>query len=383
MARPADRSFLLGLPTPVRVVLVFAALYFFLVGIGSMSTAFKAMGGDYTETLLGTQANPLVSLFIGILATTLVQSSSTTTSIVVGLVAAGAIPLQSAIYMVMGANVGTTVTNTIVSLGHISHTVEYRRAFAAATVHDFFNLIVLLVLFPIEVFTGVLDQMSVFATDAFEGVGGTKLANPIKAATKPLITWIKDACLAISDEWGAMLLVVLGIVLTFVMLFSMVKLLKSIMVARLENLFDRVLFRSPLLSLCFGFLLTVLVQSSSITTSVAIPLVGAGIITIRQVLPYTMGANIGTTMTALLASLAALAAVDDGDTTKAMLGLQLAFHHVLFNVVGVALLWNFRKLPIAMASGFAELAMRNRVFPIVYIILTFYVGPLIVVFLGR
>lgn len=382
MSRPSllDRT-----PAFVKVLLVAATLYFFLVGIGSMSTAFKAMGkGFVQDTLLsmGT-AGPLVSLFIGILATTLVQSSSTTTSLVVGLVAAGALDFHSAIYMVMGANVGTTVTNTVVSLGHITQSSEYRRAFAAATVHDFFNLLVLAVLFPIEVYTGVLDDMSLWCSHAFEGVGGTKLANPIKAATKPMISALHDASEAITPDHVGVLLLTIAVLLTFGALVCLVKLLKSIMVSKLENLFDRVIFRSPYRGLVFGILLTILVQSSSITTSVAIPLVGAGVLSIHQVFPYTMGANIGTTVTALLASLAAMAAATPELREEAELGLQLAFHHVLFNVLGVAMLWRFRAAPIWIAEQFARLAQWNRLVPLVYILFTFYLLPALIVWLGR
>ena len=369
------------LPTPVRVLLVFAALYFFLVGIGSMSTAFKMMGKNYVEQILGTTTNPLVSLFIGILATTLLQSSSTTTSLVVGLVAAGALPFHSAAFMVMGANVGTTVTNTIVSLGHITRSGEYRRAFAAATVHDFFNLIVLFVLFPLEWATGVLTRISIVATDVFDGVGGTKLANPIKAATKPTINQLKEWATGMGGGGG--LLLFLAILITFTMLILLVKSMRSLMAKKLEKFFDRILFRSPFRSLLFGLFLTVLVQSSSITTSVAVPLVGAGILTIRQVFPYTMGANIGTTVTALLASLGALAAADVDGRATAMLGLQVAFHHVLFNIFGVALVYKFQRLPIAMAEAFARLAVWNRLVPLVYIVLVFYLVPFVIVWVSR
>lgn len=372
------------IPTPVRVLLVFAALYVFLLGIGGMSGAFKMMGKGYTQELLGTQSAPLVALFIGILATTLVQSSSTTTSMSVALVAAGQLPYESAIYIVMGANVGTTVTNSLVSLGHMGHTAEYKRAFAAATVHDFFNLVVLFILFPLEYFTGVLDEMAHWSAGTFQDIGGVKLSSPIKAITKPAIKSVQEALADMGDGGGFML--ALAIVTTFVGLILMVKLLKSIMVSKLENLFDRVLFRSPVMSLVFGLGLTILVQSSSITTSVAVPLVGAGIITIAQVLPYTMGANIGTTMTALIASLAAIASVDSGDAEgmkTAALGLELAFHHVLFNVMGVAVLWWFRWLPIRIAEGFATIAMRNRLLPLAYILIAFYILPFLVVLLGR
>lgn len=378
-----SRPLLQRLPLGLRVLLVALVLYLFLVGIGSMSAAFKSMGKGYTEELLGSGAGPVVSLFIGILATTLVQSSSTTTSIVVGLVAAGAVPFHSAVYMVMGANVGTTVTNTIVSIGHITRSAEYKRAFAAATVHDFFNLLVLLILFPVEVFTGGLNQLALLATAGFEGVGGTKLADPIKAATKPLIKAFQHAAERLAGDSAGIALVVFSILLTFAAIALLVKLLKSVMVGRVENLFDRVLFRSAPSALVFGLVLTILVQSSSITTSVAVPLVGAGVLTIRQVMPYTMGANIGTTVTALLASLAALAAAGAGEQETAMLGLQLAFHHVLFNVVGVGILWWFRELPVRMAEGFARLTLWNRAVPLAYILLTFYVIPFLVILLGR
>jgi len=367
--------------TFVKAIFVFATLYLFLVGIGAMGAAFKMMGKAYTEQLLGAPGGPLVSLFIGILATTIVQSSSTTTSIVVGLVASRAIEYHSAIYMVMGANVGTTVTNTIVSLGHITRSNEYRRAFAAATVHDFFNLLVLLILFPLEVFTGALDWMARHATEMFHGVGGTKLASPIKVITKPALDMLKD--LADSIGGGGWFVLIVGVLLTFGMLLLLVKVLRSIMVTKLENLFDRLLFKNPYRSLIFGLGLTILVQSSSITTSVAIPLVGAGVLSIQQVLPYTMGANIGTTVTAVIASLAALAAVEGSDVGSAMLGVQLAFHHVLFNVLGVAILWWFRWLPIRIAEAFARVALWNRAVPIVYIVITFYLAPFLIIWLGR
>ena len=158
------------------------------------------------------------------------------------------------------------------------------------------------------------------------------------------------------------------------------------MIEKLENLFDRVIFKSAGRGLAFGFLLTVLVQSSSITTSIAVPLVGAGVLTIWQVMPYTMGANIGTTITALIASLAALAAADVADTaayTQAFLGLELAFHHVLFNVIGVAIVWWIRGIPIKMAQIFSVIAMRNKLIPLFYIIIVFYLIPFLVVLLGR
>lgn len=124
-----------------KLVGLFFFLYTFLVSIGLIGRAFKFFGKGVAETLLTTTADPLVGLFAGILATSIVQSSSTVTSVVVGLVGGGVLPIISAIPIVMGANIGTSVTSFIVSLGHLTRRAEFQRAFAAATVHDFFNII--------------------------------------------------------------------------------------------------------------------------------------------------------------------------------------------------------------------------------------------------
>ena len=91
----------------------------------------KLLGGDFANTVMATTSNPLTALFIGILATTLFQSSSTTTSLIVGMVSGGALTLSGAIPMIMGANIGTTVTNTIISIGYINRDKEFQRAFSA------------------------------------------------------------------------------------------------------------------------------------------------------------------------------------------------------------------------------------------------------------
>src|SRR5690606_38847137 len=136
------------------------------------------------------------------------------------------------------------------------------RAFAAASVHDFFNLIVLAILFPLEVATGFLTIISDGATELFQDVGGVKLANPIKFLTGPALD-----LLDVLTRGNAVALAIVGVLMTFAGLFLLVKILRSLMVARVENLFDRTVFRSPGVALLFGLVLTVVVQSSSITTS--------------------------------------------------------------------------------------------------------------------
>ena len=121
-----------------------------------IGSAFKGLGRGFAESLFQSQASPFIGLFIGILATGLIQSSSTTTSLVVGMVAAGTfgsdpkLAVAAAVPYIMGANIGTSITNTIVSLGHIVNKEEFKRAFSASVVHDFFNILAVIVIFPLE-----------------------------------------------------------------------------------------------------------------------------------------------------------------------------------------------------------------------------------------
>ncbi len=348
---------------------IVACLYLFIVGIGGMGQACKLFGKSFTEQLLKTTASPFVGLFIGILATSLVQSSSTTTSIIVGLVAGGAISIQGAIPMVMGANIGTTITNTLVSIAHVRRATELRRAFAAATIHDFFNVCTVLVLFPLEVFTGVLAKSAVVLAGLFQGVGGLKLANPLQAITKPAVELLS----ALFGRWPWLLLVV-SLLLTFGMLAALVGILRSLVLKKVESFFDEYLFKNAGRAMLFGLVLTATVQSSSITTSLVVPLAGAGILRLSHIFPYTMGANVGTTVTAMLAALA----------TGKPAAVTVSFAHLLFNVFGILLIWplpQVRRIPIRLAEWLAELAARNRFIPFVYIVLTFFGVPLLLIIL--
>jgi sodium-dependent phosphate cotransporter len=86
--------------------------------------------------------------------------------------------------MIMGANIGTTVTNTIVSLAHMGRPEEFRRAFAAATCHDFFNYISVVVLLPLELATGYLQRTAEWMSSVIGGIGGAQYDSPIKGAIK-------------------------------------------------------------------------------------------------------------------------------------------------------------------------------------------------------
>ncbi|MEZ5331190.1 MAG: Na/Pi symporter [Thermoanaerobaculia bacterium] len=346
-------------------------LYGFFVGLDLMGLSFKLFGKGLAEELIARTGNPFVGLFIGILATTLVQSSSTTTSMTVGLVAAGALTVEGAIPIIMGANIGTSVTNTLVALGHVTRPEEFRRAFAGATVHDFFNWLSVLILFPLELTTGYLSRTAMALEGVLEGAGGMKLANPLKEIVRPTAEWIAG----VLGESGWLTLIA-GLGLLFLALRFLVGVLRSVFTERAEQVLHRTLFRSSMAAVTAGILMTVMVQSSSITTSVMVPLVGAGMITLEQVFPFTIGANIGTTVTAMLAALA----------TADPSAVAVAFSHLLFNLSGAVMIYPVpavRRIPLGLARGLGNLAFRNRALAALYIVAAFYGLPILFLLLSR
>ncbi|MFL3052667.1 MAG: Na/Pi symporter [Candidatus Neomarinimicrobiota bacterium] len=366
----------------LRIIAVFAVLYLFLVSIGMIGSAFKGLGRGFAESLFQSQASPFIGLFIGILATGLIQSSSTTTSLVVGMVAAGTfgsdpkLAVAAAVPYIMGANIGTSITNTIVSLGHIVNKEEFKRAFSASVVHDFFNIFAVIVIFPIELAFGVISKFAMLLSTILLGSGGGTFTSPIKLITKPTVKWIENLFhqQSIIDSNVLLLLVALGFL--FFSLRNLTKLIKSLVIFRLQAFFDTHIFKTTLRAVFFGIIITILVQSSSITTSLVIPLAGAGVLTLRQIFPYTLGANIGTTVTSLLASM----------VSGTIAPLAVALSHLTFNLLGIALLYPFKKvreIPIYLAEWFSGLATQNKIYPLLYILIVFFLIPLMLITLVR
>jgi solute carrier family 34 (sodium-dependent phosphate cotransporter) len=357
--------------TFLKILGVIFALYMFLVGIKGLSTGIKHIGGDFANTVMSTTSNPFTALFIGILATTLFQSSSTTTSLIVGMVSGGAITLSGAIPMIMGANIGTTVTNTIVSIGHINRGNEFKRAFAASTVHDFFNIMSVLILFPIEMTFGILEKTSIgLGNFLFGKVSTTQVFNsPIKKVVK----WGSKQIEVISFDNNT-IYIIFSVAITFIMLYLIVKLLRSLVLKKVEVFFDQYIFKTAIRGLIFGMLLTISVQSSSITTSTIVPLAGAGVLTLVQIFPFTLGANIGTTVTALLASLSL-------DVTA----MVAAFSHLFFNLFAIGIIYPIpavRNIPIKLAEWISEVAVKNKFIPIIYLLVLFFIIPITIISLG-
>jgi sodium-dependent phosphate cotransporter len=401
-------------------------LYFFLFGLDLLGSGAKVLGGCTAGELFGDETNPIAGLMIGVLATVLLQSSSTTTSIIVSLVGAESVSVKQGIYMIMGANIGTSVTNTIVAMGHMGDGDQLERAFAGATVHDMFNFLSVAILLPLEAATGYLYHLTYACVKNFDTKEGEKWEGPVKKIVSPLgkkviianknvikavakggscasfypinctdpnnpsaktcavglIACNKDSdkCPAFfqsdadkhDDQTSGLVVFILGLAILFVCLFGLVTILQKMLLGTSTRVIYKATNINGYLGILLGAGITILVQSSSITTSALTPLVGMGVLRLEQMLPLTLGANIGTTITAILAALLS--------TTDAM---QVALAHLFFNVTGI-IIWYpipfMRQVPLHAARQLGRATRIWRGFPIVYIIVMFFLVPLL--FLG-
>jgi len=360
------------------VIALAILLYLFLASIGLFGAAFKLVGKEFSKHLIATTTNPVVGLMIGLLATSLIQSSSSTTSIVVGMVAGGALTVQGAIPIIMGANMGTTVTNTLVAMTSMNRRSEFQRAFAGATMHDFFNLMTIAMLFPLEQATHFLEKSATWLSTLLVGTAGQEFPNPVKTMVKPTVHGIQDLLtetIGLAHGLASAVMMVIALAGIFVALAFLTKLLKGVVLKRAESTFTANIQRSGLMAMLMGLIITVSVQSSSITTSLMVPLIGAGIVPLESAFAATLGANVGTTVTALLASL-----------TGTPQAVTVALVHLLFNLSGIAIIYPIRflrRIPLRLARLLALRTARNRWFALVYMVGLFFVMPLVFVFIDR
>lgn len=380
---------------------VFASLYAFLFGLGLMGDSFKVLGGKSAGDMFSSIDNPVSGLMVGLLATVLLQSSSTTTSIIVGMVGADILTVKTAIPVIMGANVGTTVTPIIVSLGQIGDVNEYRRAFGGAVCNNCYNIIAVSIMLPLEATTHFLFHFTEWISSGMRGAEGGTFKSPIKIIVSPLtkllISVDKKKVKAIAnneatvDSVGSLLKpcaldglddtvagaigLSIALIVLCVGLILIVKFLRSLVMGKargaiMSSLKFTKTWWGGYIAMLIGVGATIAVQSSSITTSTLTPLVGVGVITLEQMFPLTLGANLGTTCTGLLAAL----------VTGKVNGLQIAMCHVFFNVVGIAACYPIeylRNIPLSMARSLGVVAGLLKWFPPAYLLIVFVLIPLI------
>jgi len=356
------------LGTSVQFVI---AVFLFLLAIDLVGESFTMLGQEMARSILLATSNPFIGLFIGLLATALIQSSSTVTSMTVAVVASGYLTLENAIPVVMGANVGTTLTSTLVSLGFITKRNQFRKAISAGTIHDFFNIITVLIVFPLEYYYGTLSYLAQQLTGVVHDSGfGIDLFHSSYGIG---ISRISRALVAVLPQNF------ITLVLALVLLFVSIKLLSTIIYKRLigssRDRLKKFIFDNPYKSFGWGFLVTGGVQSSSVTTSLIVPLVASGKVLLSNAFPFIMGANIGTTITALIAAF-----------NKSDAAISLAFVHVLFNLIGVLVFLPFpalRKIPVILATKFGALTLDSRIIGFSYILFTFFLMPFALIYFNK
>jgi sodium-dependent phosphate cotransporter len=353
-------------------------IYLLICAVSIISRGFAGLSADAAESLFAFAENPWVGLCVGILGTVLIQSSTTTTAIAVTAVGAGALSIDGAIPIILGANVGTTVTTTLVALGYVGDRTEFRRALTASTIHDFYNWLALLIFFPIELIWHPLERISGNLTDALYDTGW--LPNPahfnvVRSATRPVVDAVIRATDHLNDTLGPLFTVVIGAVLILVAVKYLGKLLKLLMVGRARDILTAAVGRNPYLAMVSGMGVTVLTQSSTITTSVLVPFAGSGILTPAQIYPVTVGANLGTTFTVVFAAFAVVG-------QDAEIGLQAAFVHLLYNlfsIIAIYVIPILRPFPLHCAEALGRIAADRKWILAVYLIGVFIAVPALVI----
>lgn len=367
-----------------RLLLFVVLVYLFLVAVkmfGDAAKMYTDQYGDFWQTLVSRLNNPFVGLCLGIFITALMQSSSATTSLAVAMVATGVMPLQGAVSIVMGANIGTSLTCMIVAMGHIGQKKTFAKAFSAALIQDNFNLLTVTVCFTLEVCFGYLSKMAMwlvsilpFTQAAQATESASWFVNPIPPAVAfpvdCLTSFLTKIC-GCHNTFSAIVMAILGLIVLFFALIQITSNMKILMANRIEEWLNRILSKNGYLGILIGMIVTMIVQSSSITTSLMVPLVASGVLTVRTIYPIVLGANIGTTITAILAAMAFM-----GSPTGE-LGLALALVHLLFNVTGVVLFYPIPqlRLPVFMTEELSKVLTRSRWYVAAWIACIFFVLP--------
>nr|WP_262895945.1 Na/Pi symporter [Marivirga aurantiaca] len=348
-------------------MLIFLSIFLFLFSIDFIGHSFKLLNRDIVDSILTLTSNPFIGLFIGLLITAVIQSSSTSTAMIVAVVASGSIGLSEAIPMIMGANIGTTLTSTLVSLSFITKGNEFRKAISAGVVHDFFNIFVVIILFPLEYYYGLLSNLATGFSSRLVGTTFINLQTELSYSvfTKPIITFISDLF-----PYPLVLAIV-----AFSFLAISIKVLSKFLYRSItggsKEILKRYFFGGPYKSFFWGLFLTAGVQSSSVTTSVIVPFVATSKVSLKQAFTFILGANIGTTITALIAAI-----------FKSEAAISIALVHLFFNLIGVLIFLPFpwlRQLPVIVAKEFGRMAMNYRITGFVYIILTFFIIPFLLI----
>ena len=371
--QPAD------VPAWLRGIYAGLCLYLFLAALNVLGSGLGTFGraSDFLTQVFAYGENPFIALLGGVLVTMIVQSSSFTSALIVTLVASGEMTLGTAVFAIMGANIGTAVTGVIVALANVRIRRNFRRSFTAALLHDFFNILTVALVFPLEWISGLfhesgrglLTRLAAWCADLIGMEEVARPDSPVKVVTAPVVNGVDalGAWLMPGATGEGLLVAAIGLLLMFIALIFMVQNLRGALLRHLDGLFRTYFFRNDLRAYGVGVISTVLVQSSTITSSLMVPLAGAGVVRIRRVLPFMMGANLGTTVTSVLAATANPIAA----------AMTVALFHVIFNLTGTAIWYPLRRIPLKIATWYGGLAGRQTRYAFAFLFGVFLVIPLV------
>ncbi|MGB3588620.1 MAG: Na/Pi symporter [Tunicatimonas sp.] len=351
---------------------VLGAIIVFMLSINLLSYSFQGLREEIASLILSVTMNPFIGLFIGLLLTAVIQSSSISTSMVVALVGSGTISLSAAVPLIMGANVGTTLTSTIISLSFITHRRAFRKAISAGVVHDIYNIMLVILLFPLEYYYQGLSRTSIWLVNTL-GIADPEATSELVYLGSFSANGIDESFVnVVGSHW-------LVLVLACSMLFFSIKYISNVisksLIGESKDKLKKYIFTNPYKSFLWGGGLTAAVQSSSITTSLIIPLVATNKVSLAKSFPFIIGANIGTTITALIASFFATE-----------VAVSIAIVHLLFNSLGVLLflpIASIRRIPIGVAALFGRLTLRHRLYGFLYIVLMFFIIPFLLIYFNQ
>ncbi len=357
-----------------RGFLAVFALFVFLISLALLSQSFRLLGGEQIQNIIAATSNPFIGLFIGLLTTAIIQKSSLTTSIVVAMVSADTLSLANSIPIIIGANIGTTITAMLVSFAHITKKKEFKRATSAAVAHNLFNLFTALIFFPLEYFTHFLSDFSVTITRYIKPLSSIFFDAGLRGFIDLTVNPVHEFLFSLFNS-NIVILLPLSLLLLFFSITVFTLSIKAILMGETWVRLQNFIFGTPLRSLTWGTILTGALQSSSLTTSVTVSLVATRKVSLKNAFPFIIGANIGTTFTALLAS------ISQSDTA-----LSIAITHLSFNILGAAVLFPFpfmRMIPFRLAQLLGKLTIKNRIISLLYVLLVFFIIPFLLIFFNK
>lgn len=316
--------------------LMAVSIYLFISSIEMIKVSAKALGHGGVEYIVGLIHGPITGVFAGWFGTALVQSSGAFDSIVVALVSAGVIPMITAVGIILGAEVGTTITSLMVSvMGYMRRNLEmFKSTFIIALIHFWYNIGTLIICLTLELSLGLFSNVAIIGRNFFSQVPGMSLIPSVFDLVSP---WVKFV-LRFVPGWAGL---IGGCALLIFSLARSERYMTRVFKTDVNRRLLNAAFGSVTKSLLAGFIFTVLVPSTSVMVSLLIPLAAAGIIDASyNIMPYILGANIGTVFDVMIAALAT------GD--PAAIGVWLV--HLANNVIGALVFLPF----LRQFSNFVE-----------------------------